>query len=108
MESESIQSRRARTVFYVNRQSFGVTIAEDTPLEDVVDSMERHRIKRVPVVREGRWSAFVSRADLLRALASAVRTLAATSRTDADIRQYVLSIACRSGVGVEEFCQCRS
>src|SRR5262252_6934828 len=33
--------------FYVNRQSFGVTIAEDTPLEDVVDSMERHRIKRV-------------------------------------------------------------
>jgi len=67
------------------------TIAEDTPLEDVVDSMERRRIKRVPVVREGRVVGIVSRADLLHALASALRTQAATSRTDADIRQHVLS-----------------
>ena len=67
------------------------TIAEDTPLEDVEDSMERRRIKRVPVVREGRVVGIVSRADLLHALASAVRTLAATSRTDTDIRQHVLS-----------------
>src|SRR5262252_6934829 len=98
MESESIQSRRARTVFlrkpaiirrhdrrgYSTRGCGGFHGA--TP----------HQARAVG--REGRWSAFVSRADLLRALASAVRTLAATSRTDADIRQYVLSIACRSGV----------
>jgi CBS domain-containing protein len=49
------------------------TIAEDTPLEDVVDSMERRRIKRVPVVREGRLVGIVSRADLLHALASTMR-----------------------------------
>jgi CBS domain-containing protein len=68
------------------------TITEDTPLEDVVDSMERLRIKRVPVVRDGRVVGIVSRADLLHALASAVRTLAATSRTDADVRQHILSV----------------
>ena|SRR6266849_3338747 len=28
-----------------------VTISEDTPLEEVVRAMERHRIKRLPVVR---------------------------------------------------------
>jgi CBS domain-containing protein len=71
------------------------TIAEDTPLEDVVDSMEGRRIKRVPVVREGRVVGIVSRADLLHALARVVRTLAATSRTDADVRQHVLSALAR-------------
>jgi CBS domain-containing protein len=67
------------------------TIAEDTRLEEVVDSMERRRIKRVPVVREGRVVGIVSRADLLHALARLVRTLAASSRTDEDIRPHVLS-----------------
>jgi CBS domain-containing protein len=66
------------------------TIAEDTRLEDVVDSMERHRIKRMPVVREGRVVGIVSRADLLHALARLVRTLAASPRTDEDIRKHVL------------------
>ena len=40
----------------------------DTPLEDVAQLLERHRIKRVPVVRDGRVVGIVSRADLLRAL----------------------------------------
>jgi CBS domain-containing protein len=67
------------------------TIAEDTRLEDVVDSMERRHIKRVPVVREGRVVGIVSRADLLHALARLVRTLSASSRTDEDIRQHIVS-----------------
>jgi len=67
------------------------TIVEDTPLEDVVASMERHRIKRVPVVREGRVVGVVSRADLLPALARVVRMQSATSRADVDVRQHILA-----------------
>jgi CBS-domain-containing membrane protein len=45
-----------------------LTVGVDTPLEDVAQLLERHRIKRVPVVRDGRVVGIVSRADLLRAL----------------------------------------
>lgn len=45
-----------------------VSVAEDTPLPQVVRLMERHRIKRVPVMRDGALIGIVSRADLLHAL----------------------------------------
>lgn len=45
-----------------------LTVGVDTPLEDVAQLLERHRIKRVPVVRDGGVVGIVSRADLLRAL----------------------------------------
>jgi len=66
-------------------------IGEDTSLEDVVDLMERHGIKRVPVVRDGRVIGIVSRANLLHALASVVQALAATSRADADLREQIIT-----------------
>jgi len=44
------------------------TITEGTPLEEVVELMERKRIKRLPVVRDGKVVGIVSRADLLRAV----------------------------------------
>lgn len=50
-----------------------VSIGEDTRLEDAVALMERHRIKRLPVVRDGRIVGIISRADFVRALASFVR-----------------------------------
>lgn len=45
-----------------------VTVPEDASLEELADALERHRIKRVPVVREGRLTGIVSRADLLHGL----------------------------------------
>lgn len=45
-----------------------VTIEEDTPLEEIADLIEKNRIKRVPVMRDGRVVGIVSRADLLRGL----------------------------------------
>lgn len=48
-----------------------VTVAEDTPIEDIIDLFERRRIKRVPVVRDGLLIGIVSRSDLLRTLAGA-------------------------------------
>jgi CBS domain-containing protein len=48
------------------------TVTEDTPLDDIVQQMERHQIKRLPVVRGGKLVGIVTRANLLRALASVV------------------------------------
>jgi CBS domain-containing protein len=46
-----------------------VAIAEDTPVQDIAETLLEHRIKRVPVLRNGRIVGIVSRADLVRALA---------------------------------------
>jgi len=61
-----------------------VSVPEDASLEDVVDLMERHHIRRVPVLRDGALVGIVSRHDLLRVL---VRKLEAaqTGGTDAEI-----------------------
>src|ERR1700722_847089 len=45
-----------------------LSIARDARLEDVVATMEKHRIKRLPVTANGHIVGVVSRADLLRAL----------------------------------------
>ena len=44
------------------------TVSEATPVEDIAQLLQQHRIKRVPVVRDGRVVGIVSRADLLRAM----------------------------------------
>jgi CBS domain-containing protein len=48
-----------------------VTVAEDTPVNVIAATLHEHRIKRVPVLRDGRVVGIVSRADLVRALAHA-------------------------------------
>ena len=46
-----------------------VTVSEDTELNKIADLLERHRIKRVPVVRAGQLVGLVSRANIIQALA---------------------------------------
>ncbi|HEY4040652.1 MAG TPA: CBS domain-containing protein [Rhodopila sp.] len=67
-----------------------LSIAQDATLEDVVDTMERHRIKRLPVIADGRVVGVVSRADLLRALIGRVRNVAPLAVDDRSIRTAVL------------------
>ena len=50
-----------------------IAVAPDSPLEDVVTTMEKQRIKRVAVIEEGRMVGVVARSDLLRALLSHAR-----------------------------------
>ncbi|MGD9509295.1 MAG: CBS domain-containing protein [Geminicoccaceae bacterium] len=45
-----------------------VTVDEGTPLPEVARLLERHGIKRVPVLRDGRLVGIVSRADLITTL----------------------------------------
>jgi len=52
-----------------------LVVVEDTPIEDVCRMMQQRRIKRLPVVREGRLVGIMSRADLVRTLATAIHQL---------------------------------
>ncbi len=46
-----------------------VTATESMPVAELARLLEHHRIKRVPIVRDGVLVGIVSRADLVRALA---------------------------------------
>jgi CBS domain-containing protein len=48
-----------------------VSVRRSTPLREIVRLLEKHRIKRVPVLEAGRLVGIVSRADLVRRLAAA-------------------------------------
>ena len=61
----------------------------DMPLQQVVDMMERQRIKRVPVLDQGRLVGIITRANLLGALALAAPALPASSPSDQQIRQQL-------------------
>jgi CBS domain-containing protein len=67
------------------------TVTEATPVTEVVQLMERHRIKRVPVVCGRRLVGIVSRADLLRALARLARATETIAINDAEIREHVMA-----------------
>ena len=47
-----------------------VSVQLDTPLGDIASLLEKHRIKRVPVVINGKIAGIVSRANLIQALVS--------------------------------------
>lgn len=49
-----------------------VTVSPSAPVAEVVRLLEKHRIKRTPVVEDGKLIGVVSRSDLLRLLAEAL------------------------------------
>jgi CBS domain-containing protein len=55
-----------------------VTATEDTPVDRIADILQSHRVKRVPIVKDGKVMGVVSRADVIRAMA---RTPAEMSRS---------------------------
>lgn len=46
-----------------------ISVAPGTALEEIVDLLARHNIKRVPVLKEGQIAGIVSRADIIRTFA---------------------------------------
>ncbi len=68
------------------------SVSETTELADIANLLETRRIKRVPVVRDGKLVGIVSRANLVRALAAAGSRLSADTATDdRTIRQKLLA-----------------
>lgn len=51
-----------------------VSITEDTPLPEIAATLEKHHVKRVPVVRQGKLVGIVSRANLLHGFAFSAPT----------------------------------
>jgi CBS domain-containing protein len=68
-----------------------ISVTEATPLSEIAALFERKRIKRVPVVKDGKLVGSVSRSNLIQALASAVGHIDQQDETDRQIRLQLLS-----------------
>jgi CBS domain-containing protein len=68
-----------------------VSVAEDTPLDKVVELMEKRRIKRLPVVSGEKVIGIVSRANLLHALARIAGEVKPVQADDHAIREHLLA-----------------
>jgi CBS domain-containing protein len=67
-----------------------LTITEDTPLEEIVELMEKNNIKRLPVMRADKIVGIVSRSNLLQAVASLAREIPDPTADDDHIRNRVI------------------
>jgi CBS domain-containing protein len=67
------------------------TVTPQTPISDLVALMETKRVKRLPVVEQGRLVGIVSRADVMAALIGLHSDKPAGARTDAEIRAQILA-----------------
>jgi len=67
-----------------------LTIDAADSLDVAVDLMERRRVKRLPVVSDGKLIGILSRADVLAAFVYKVRATKPSSATDGEIRQAIL------------------
>jgi CBS domain-containing protein len=68
-----------------------VTVSEYTPLEDVARLMERHHIKRLPVMRDGKLVGMVTRANLIQAIAARGHAFPPLTDSDQAIRAGILN-----------------
>ena len=67
-----------------------LTITEDTPLEEIVELMEKNNVKRLPVMRADKIVGIVSRSNLLQAVASLAREIPDPTADDDHIRNRVI------------------
>lgn len=69
-----------------------VTVDENTPIKKIAELFEARKIKRVPVMREGRLVGLVSRANLLQALVTNAQSIIGKtpSVSDRKIRKALL------------------
>jgi CBS-domain-containing membrane protein len=74
-----------------------ITVSPDTPMEEIAKILEKHHIKRVPVLRDGELVGIVSRANLLRGLI-ARKAAGPASGDDTSVRRDVLKSIEDSGV----------
>jgi Mg/Co/Ni transporter MgtE len=67
------------------------TVTEETPLEEVVHLMERHHIKRMPVLRGRELAGIITRANVMRAVISLAHQATPASADDTAIRERLVS-----------------
>ena len=67
------------------------TVSEDTLLEDIVTTMEKNSIKRLPVMRGDQIVGIVTRANLLQAVAGLAREVPDPTADDDHIRDRIVT-----------------
>lgn len=67
------------------------TVNEDATVEEVAHILETRRIRRVPVLRDGKLVGVVSRADLMRAVMAPVGTTTSEEASDPRIRREIFA-----------------
>src|SRR3546814_251272 len=87
-----------------------ISVSEEASLEDVAELLEKHRIKRVPVLRDGKLCGIVSRADLLHGLVArkaapdasasdrAIKAAVESALPEAAVRPDFLNVVVSGGV----------
>jgi CBS domain-containing protein len=68
-----------------------ITVTENTPLDKIVLLMERHGIKRLPVIRDDRLVGIVTRTNLLQAVAGLARDVPDPTADDDHIRNHIIT-----------------
>jgi len=66
------------------------TVHPDADLGEVANVLRVHRIKRVPVVQDGKLLGIVTRSDIVGAVSGAMGPVAAKTRTDGDLQRAIL------------------
>lgn len=66
-------------------------VGENTPLEEVVELMERYRIKRVPVICDDAVTGIITRSNLMHAMVSMARQAPPAATNDAAIRDRMMA-----------------
>ena len=68
-----------------------LSVTETTSVGDIAVLLETNRIKRVPVLRDGKLVGIVSRANLVQALAMTIEPLSGAKADDRGIREQLLA-----------------
>lgn len=68
-----------------------ITAAPDTPVSELAEILEKHRIKRLPIVKDGKLVGIVSRANLLHALVSLRDAIPARPVADSELRDAIVA-----------------
>jgi len=67
------------------------TVTEDATLEDIVELMERHNVKRLPVVRGDKLVGIVTRSNLLQAATELARDVPDPTADDDHVRNHIIA-----------------
>ena len=68
-----------------------ISADEETPLSEIANLLEKHRIKRLPILRDGKLVGIVSRSNLIQALASVPSQSIQELPVDRGVRSAILA-----------------
>ena len=88
LAADYIRSHARKVADVMTRQVF--TAAEQASLGEIATLMQRHRVRRVPIVRDGKVVGIVSRANLLQGLLAHEPKATESPRADEQIRTAVV------------------